>query len=257
MNVRSAALGSAARLSMSHASSPKASLGANALGPLLIGDLDMDARIGDGRYVHWRNDSVSWRFCEAQSGDQGDSGQRRRRCRRSSPTGPGRSGVRQVRIGDSGQEIAVPTLVLWLCCQLACRDTAKPGAADTYKSLLVRWAGKIFTPSLSHNATLLGIHSPFRTRNMPEQQYDAVILGAGGTCSDSDKRLGSFFRAVELWRDTWLISVLGLSIADELTQRGKKVAIIGRDLPEDIHSAAFASPWAVSHALPDFGPRSL
>jgi len=45
---------------------------------------------------------------------------------------------------------------------------------------------------------------------------------------------------------TRLIPVLGLSIADELTQRGKKVAIVARDLPEDVHSAAFASPWAVS-----------
>ena len=50
-------------------------------------------------------------------------------------------------------------------------------------------------------------------------------------------------------RERRLISVLGLSIADELTQRGKKVAIIARDLPEDVHSAAFASPWAVSVVL--------
>ncbi|KAK4684386.1 D-amino-acid oxidase, partial [Tremellales sp. Uapishka_1] len=48
-------------------------------------------------------------------------------------------------------------------------------------------------------------------------QYDAVVLGAG---------------------------VLGLSIASELVAHGLKVAIIARDLPEDVNSAAFASPWA-------------
>ncbi len=46
-----------------------------------------------------------------------------------------------------------------------------------------------------------------------------------------------------------LISVLGLSIAQELTKRGWKVAIVARDLPEDVDSASFASPWAVSHRL--------
>ncbi|WVW86588.1 hypothetical protein I302_108638 [Kwoniella bestiolae CBS 10118] len=48
-------------------------------------------------------------------------------------------------------------------------------------------------------------------------KYDAVILGCG---------------------------VLGLSIAQELTNRGLKVALVGKDLPEDIHSTGFASPWA-------------
>lgn len=44
-------------------------------------------------------------------------------------------------------------------------------------------------------------------------------------------------------------SVLGLSIAQELTKRGVKVAIVARDLPEDINSASFASPWAVSTSI--------
>ncbi|ORY21522.1 hypothetical protein BCR39DRAFT_553442 [Naematelia encephala] len=54
---------------------------------------------------------------------------------------------------------------------------------------------------------------------MPEvpPKYDVVILGAG---------------------------VIGLSIALETARRGLKVGIIARDLPDDVHSAAFASPWA-------------
>ena len=39
-------------------------------------------------------------------------------------------------------------------------------------------------------------------------------------------------------------SVLGLSIAQELLHVGLKIAIVARDLPEDLHSTAFASPWA-------------
>lgn len=40
--------------------------------------------------------------------------------------------------------------------------------------------------------------------------------------------------------------MLGLSIAHEMMEKGYKVAILARDLPEDLHSTAFASPWAVS-----------
>lgn len=47
--------------------------------------------------------------------------------------------------------------------------------------------------------------------------YDAVVIGSG---------------------------VLGLSIATELNRRGVKVAVVARDLPEDVYSSAFASPWA-------------
>ncbi|WVQ75285.1 hypothetical protein IAR50_004899 [Cryptococcus sp. DSM 104548] len=47
--------------------------------------------------------------------------------------------------------------------------------------------------------------------------YDAVVLGAG---------------------------VLGLSIAHELTRKGLKVAVVAKDLPEDLDSTGFASPWA-------------
>ncbi|BEJ15340.1 hypothetical protein CspHIS471_0411070 [Cutaneotrichosporon sp. HIS471] len=47
--------------------------------------------------------------------------------------------------------------------------------------------------------------------------YDALVLGAG---------------------------IYGLSIATELTNRGLKVAIVARDLPEDDFSVGFASPWA-------------
>ncbi|WVQ66588.1 uncharacterized protein L199_004772 [Kwoniella botswanensis] len=52
---------------------------------------------------------------------------------------------------------------------------------------------------------------------MVNNQYDAAILGCG---------------------------VLGLTIAQELTRKGLKVALVGKDLPEDIHSTGFASPWA-------------
>ncbi|OCF77706.1 D-amino-acid oxidase [Kwoniella mangroviensis CBS 8886] len=52
---------------------------------------------------------------------------------------------------------------------------------------------------------------------MVNNQYDAAILGCG---------------------------VLGLTIAQELTKKGLKVALVGKDLPEDTHSTGFASPWA-------------
>jgi hypothetical protein len=40
-------------------------------------------------------------------------------------------------------------------------------------------------------------------------------------------------------------TVLGLSVAIELVEKGVKVAIVGRELPEDLDSTGFASPWAV------------
>lgn len=49
--------------------------------------------------------------------------------------------------------------------------------------------------------------------------YDTVVLGAG---------------------------VIGLSIALELAKRGFRPAIIAKDLPEDLLSTGFSSPWAVS-----------
>lgn len=50
------------------------------------------------------------------------------------------------------------------------------------------------------------------------RQYDVVVLGAG---------------------------VIGLSIALELQAEGWRVAIAARDLPNDVTSTGFASPWAV------------
>ncbi|WVR08322.1 hypothetical protein IAU60_005375 [Kwoniella sp. DSM 27419] len=50
-----------------------------------------------------------------------------------------------------------------------------------------------------------------------KSRYDAVVLGCG---------------------------VIGLSIAHELTKRGIKVAVVGKELPEDVESSGFASPWA-------------
>ncbi|KAK8849413.1 hypothetical protein IAR55_004745 [Kwoniella newhampshirensis] len=52
---------------------------------------------------------------------------------------------------------------------------------------------------------------------MSRSEYDAVVLGCG---------------------------VLGLSIAHELKRKGLKVAVVGRELPEDVQSTGFASPWA-------------
>ena len=43
-----------------------------------------------------------------------------------------------------------------------------------------------------------------------------------------------------------MASVIGLSIALELSDQGLRPVIVARDLPEDIESLAFASPWAVS-----------
>jgi glycine/D-amino acid oxidase-like deaminating enzyme len=51
---------------------------------------------------------------------------------------------------------------------------------------------------------------------------------------------------VSLFTGYELTKVLGLSTAVELVERGIKVAIVGRELPEDLDSAGFASPWAVS-----------
>jgi D-amino-acid oxidase len=45
--------------------------------------------------------------------------------------------------------------------------------------------------------------------------------------------------------------VIGLTIAHVLTggegSNPFKVTILARDMPEDLNSQAFASPWAVSH----------
>lgn len=52
-----------------------------------------------------------------------------------------------------------------------------------------------------------------------------------------------------------VIAVLGLTNAFELRERGYKVTILARDLPQDSFSQTFASPWAVSCTLlqqPDF-----
>jgi len=44
--------------------------------------------------------------------------------------------------------------------------------------------------------------------------------------------------------------VIGLTIAHVLTEDvGFKVTIVARDMPEDLSSQAFASPWAVSRLL--------
>lgn len=44
--------------------------------------------------------------------------------------------------------------------------------------------------------------------------------------------------------------VIGLTVAHVLTEDpGFKVTIVARDLPEDLTSTGFASPWAVGHLL--------
>lgn len=59
--------------------------------------------------------------------------------------------------------------------------------------------------------------------------YDAVVLGAGGEQS---------LYVADI--------VYGLTIATDLANRGVRVAVVARDLPEDVTSTGFASPWAVS-----------
>lgn len=54
------------------------------------------------------------------------------------------------------------------------------------------------------------------------------------------------------------MSVIGLSTALELSGKGIKVAIVARDLPEDVGSVGFASPWAVSIEIElMLGPKRL
>lgn len=44
--------------------------------------------------------------------------------------------------------------------------------------------------------------------------------------------------------------VIGLTVAHVLTEDpGFKVTIVARDLPEDLTSTGFASPWAVRNLL--------
>ena len=61
---------------------------------------------------------------------------------------------------------------------------------------------------------------------MPQSPTNVVILGAG---------------------------VIGLTVAHVLTEgEGSNlfnVTIVARDMPEDLSSQAFASPWAVSHFI--------
>ena len=42
------------------------------------------------------------------------------------------------------------------------------------------------------------------------------------------------------------LAVIGLSCALALAQKGYKVHVVARDLPEDTVAQTFASPWAVS-----------
>lgn len=49
--------------------------------------------------------------------------------------------------------------------------------------------------------------------------YDVVVLGSG---------------------------VIGLSITLELAREGFRPIVVARDLPVDVYSTGFASPWAVS-----------
>lgn len=62
--------------------------------------------------------------------------------------------------------------------------------------------------------------------------FDAVVIGSGG----------KFY--VVSPRHQLTFTVIGLSIARELHNRGLKVAIVARDLAEDSISVGFASPWA-------------
>lgn len=51
-----------------------------------------------------------------------------------------------------------------------------------------------------------------------------------------------------------LTAVIGLSIAAELIEAGLKVHIVARNLPTDLDSTDFCSPWAV-RLSPSFSYR--
>lgn len=70
-----------------------------------------------------------------------------------------------------------------------------------------------------------------------DNMADCIVLGAGGEHTR--------VRAAEVID----ASVVGLSAALNLVERGFQPVILARDLPEDLDSISFASPWAVSHVV--------
>lgn len=61
------------------------------------------------------------------------------------------------------------------------------------------------------------------------RHLDVVVLGSGSKPNCNKTK-----------------TVIGLAIASHLVKRGLRVAVVARDLAEDITSQGFASPWAVS-----------
>ena len=74
-----------------------------------------------------------------------------------------------------------------------------------------------------------------------------VILGAGGECAHQTPRSPACPTDADL-----TFTVQGLSIATELVSRRYRVVILARDLPEDVESSGFASPWAVGYSSLSF-----
>lgn len=87
--------------------------------------------------------------------------------------------------------------------------------------------------------------------------HDDVAIGSGATCVEcqavqSGPALSQPYhdeqggRRARRWRYVYApYIVLGLTSALELRKKGYTVTVLARDLPSDLTSQSFASPWAV------------
>ena len=75
------------------------------------------------------------------------------------------------------------------------------------------------------------------THGVLAEQDEIVVVGSGGALRMLRRQLIDAAHIVH--------SVIGLTTALILARRGLRVKIIARDLPSDVKSQDFASPWAV------------
>lgn len=73
--------------------------------------------------------------------------------------------------------------------------------------------------------------------------YDVVVIGAGGESPSPPSAPSSRYLGISS-RGRWLTPVLGLSTALQLSESGLRVLILARELPSDLQSSQWASPWA-------------
>ena len=99
---------------------------------------------------------------------------------------------------------------------------------------------------LHASATFLARSDTARLHTSSSQYYDSgqarrcTRLGRCATLSSCDRRVKCGVPTVSS------LAVIGLSCALALAQKGYKVHVVARDLPEDTVAQTFASPWAVS-----------